>query len=593
MTSAVWIRDVIAVSVQLAVIITAGAALAAALRLRTPKVMLLYWQVLLAACIVLPLCQPRQEAQPPAAVTERPPLHAEAPQFVAVNETLPFVPRRPMTPELSTLILWSLGAGTAVRGLWLAIGGLRLRRLRRSATPLVPVPSAFAAAQDRLGIGAAVYVSDRIAGPVTFGVVRPIVLLPRGTDTLAPHVQDAIAYHELLHVRRRDWLWEIAEEAVRTIFWFHPAVRWLIGRVQLSREQVVDQTVIALTESRDRYIDALLVVALAKSPAALVPAPLFLRKRLLKKRVAQILQETTMTTRHLIASLTASAAALSLAAIVAVRSFPLEAQGQNHKATPAAEANGREPIQIVKGGEHLLHGSLPDYPKRAFALRVEGDVIVELALDERGEVSDARVLTGPDELRRAALESVLQWHYAPASLRSTTVQATLRFRLPAEVSEPMRGEAFTVEVEEKASAQRLERRIVELQTALEDPSASASQRVEWKMKLADTEKMLEKIREDQHAGWESSGEVLFKEVRDHGHGLFDNGQLRLVQIRSERVTPETMKELIARSGISVGDVLTKETAKRVGEAATSIDEHLSVRFSPHGKDGVVITVLNP
>ena len=187
------------------------------------------------------------------------------------------------------------------RALWLAIGLCRLRRLRRTASPVLPPPAAFLLAQDRIGVRASVYTSDRISGPITFGVISPVVMLPPSAGTLPSHVQEAIACHELLHVQRRDWLWEVLEEAVRTICWFHPAVWWLIGRIQLSREQAVDQAVIELTRSRDRYLDALLVVALTKSPIAPVPAPLFLRRSLLKKRVAQILQETTMTTHRLIA----------------------------------------------------------------------------------------------------------------------------------------------------------------------------------------------------------------------------------------------------------------------------------------------------
>ena len=182
---------------------------------------------------------------------------------------------------------------------------------------------------------------------------------------------------------------------------------------------------------------------------ALVPAPLFLRRRLLKQRVAQILQETTMTTRRLIASLTASTAALALATTVAVRSFPLEARDRPSRRRNPTGA----PIQIVKGGEHLLHASLPEYPRRAIEQRVQGDVVLDLVTDERGEVSDARVLSGPDELRRAALESALQWHYSPEALRSTTLQTTLRFNLPAGNAEfENRAYAFKTKSEDEPRA---------------------------------------------------------------------------------------------------------------------------------------------
>src|SRR4029450_7533791 len=111
-------------------------------------------------------------------------------------------------------------------------------------------------------------------------------------------------------------------------FWFHPAVWWLLGRIQVTREQVVDDLTISVTNSREHYVNALLVVALAKSPITLVPAPLFLRKSLLKQRVAQILQETTMSPRLLVASTAASVLALVIAATGAVRWFPLRAEGQ-------------------------------------------------------------------------------------------------------------------------------------------------------------------------------------------------------------------------------------------------------------------------
>ena len=58
MTTSIWLRDVLAYGLQLAVIVGAGAALALAFRIREPKVMLAYWRTLLVACLLLPLCQP-------------------------------------------------------------------------------------------------------------------------------------------------------------------------------------------------------------------------------------------------------------------------------------------------------------------------------------------------------------------------------------------------------------------------------------------------------------------------------------------------------------------------------------------------------
>ena len=346
-------------------------------------------------------------------------------------------------------VLWCLAGGALARSIWLVLGASRLRRLRRTASPLHPLPAPFHRAQTQVGVTARFLVSERLGGPVTFGLFDPVVILPSWIHRAETHVQEAIAYHELIHVRRRDWLDEILEEVVRSVFWFHPAIRWLIGRVQLTREQVVDQSAIQLTASRDRYVQALLAVALTRSPVALVPAPLFLRRHLLKRRVAQILEATAMTTRQFIASFTVAGLVVALTAAAAVRSFPLLAQ---------APEPGGDPIQIVKGGEHLLHASMPEYPRRAVEQRVEGDVTLDLTLNDRGEVSDARVLSGPEELRKAALESALGWHYSPSELRSTSTIATLRFRVPPRTQSstvaPTRPSSATVSRRKRRSSRR-------------------------------------------------------------------------------------------------------------------------------------------
>jgi TonB family protein len=585
MTTSIWLRDILSYGLQLAVIVSAGVALAFAFRIREPKVMLAYWRTLLVVCLLLPVCQPWLESRVPA-VQSSPLVAGEAAS--APEAPAQAVPHAAW--PLESLVLLALVIGVGMRALWLTMGAWTLGRLRRTATPLVPLPAAFSQAEERLGVHAGIYVSDRVAGPVTFGVIHPIVIVPPSVVTMPHHVLEAIACHELLHVRRRDWLFEVGEEAVRAIFWFHPAIWWLIDRIQLSREQVVDQAAIHLMKSRDHYLDALLVVALNKSPMSLVPAPLFLRRRLLKRRVAQIMQETTMTTRRLIASLTASTAALALAATVAVRSFPLEAQGQEVAAQEAAGG----PIQIVKGGEHLLHASLSEYPRRAIEQRVQGDVLLDIVTDDRGEVSDARVLSGPDELRRAALESVLQWHYSPEALRSTTLQATLRFTLPpANAEYEKHGYAVLAKMEDeeqvkRSQPQHAEHLRAELSKALQDPGASDQQKDEWKRKFVEEAVLLNKMRAEN--AWKDGAEYTVRLAPRRS--LFE-GTPRLVRIGAERVTPETMKELVQRAGISIGDQISEGTAKRIEEIARTLDEHLRVSFRGDGNGGLIIMVLTP
>ncbi|MBA2303227.1 MAG: M56 family metallopeptidase [Acidobacteria bacterium] len=101
--------------------------------------------------------------------------------------------------------------------------------------------------------------------PVTFGVARPVVLLPETLRMKSLGVRRAVLAHELWHVRRRDWLWSLSEEILRAMLWFHPAIWYLVSRVQSSREEVVDELAILSTNARRSYLEALL--AFADEPA--------------------------------------------------------------------------------------------------------------------------------------------------------------------------------------------------------------------------------------------------------------------------------------------------------------------------------------
>jgi hypothetical protein len=145
----------------------------------------------------------------------------------------------------------------------------------------------------------------------------------------------------LLHVRRRDWAHHLSEEIVRAFFWFHPAIAWLIARVRLAREQVVDLEVVKLTNARKPYLEALLAFTNARASFSAVPAPPFLAESQLAERVALMLKEGGMSRTRLVASLTSIVCFLALTVALAVWAFPLKAASRNaHNAPQSGVAGG-------------------------------------------------------------------------------------------------------------------------------------------------------------------------------------------------------------------------------------------------------------
>jgi TonB family protein len=403
-----WLQNLAFYSLQIAGVAAAGALLLRLLQIRIPTIRLMCWQALIAACIALPAIQPWLTAKTNGNVqiSMGPAMAAGAAHG-----------SRAMAFPVVGIVLLLVGAGAAVRFGILGLGLWKLRQYRRNSTF---APGAFNDLQRRLGVFADVQMSAEVTGPVTFGFLRPVILLPEAC------LEDAsIACHELVHVRRHDWLFTVIEECILSVFWFHPAMWWMIAEIQLAREEAVDREVVAILNSRDQYLESLLALAASRAGFDLAPASPFLRKRHLQKRVASLLKEVSMSKFRLTSSLAAFAAVLTLTAWLGVRSFPLQA---------APQENDSSNITVHSGPLPLLHRAAVQYPKSALAKRIEGTVALELTLSETGTVTDARVLSGPEELRGAALQSVLEWHYASDAQHKT--QASIDFKLPAAEAMP-------------------------------------------------------------------------------------------------------------------------------------------------------------
>jgi TonB family protein len=361
-----------------------------------------------------------------------------------------------------------------------------------------------------------------------------------------------------------------------------------------------------------------------------IPAPLFLRRGLLKKRVAEILRERSMSKPGLIALFVLSSLVLFATVRTAARILPLEYSAQEPNTAP---------IQIEKGGENLLHGVLPEYPRRALEKKIEGDVLLELSVDEQGKVSDARVLSGPEELRTPALQSVLQWHYGPPTPMPGTSQVLIHFQLPKEgaasrylwgeqswrVEQFQRGFRFS-----KLAGSELERLLGppsevterEVKDALANPNTTPAERVALERRPAYLQSEAEHERhapgarlerelgrlhdtlEDPNTSPEDRARltVLFTALQRQMTEIGNERQrlhfdptlkLTLIAVHREGVLDSAWKTLLSRLALRPGDTIDSATAERIKQTVSSFDEHFLTQFHPDGKGGVYLSVVAP
>ena len=214
----------------------------------------------------------------------------------------------------------AIAAGAVARLLWIAAGLVKLRRLRAEAAP-ADASALLSDLQTSLGTRAEVRYVARLQHPVTFGVRRPVVLLPDALRAQPVEIQRAVLAHELLHVQRRDWGWLFVEEIVRAALWYQPAAWWLISRIQLAREEVVDDLTVMVTGRRKAYVEALLAFS---DSTSLVPTAAFARRRHLFRRIGLVSREVDMSSQRIVASCAFMAAIVAAGSWYAVSAFPLQ-----------------------------------------------------------------------------------------------------------------------------------------------------------------------------------------------------------------------------------------------------------------------------
>ena len=331
------------------------------------------------------------------------------------------------------IVAAALLAVAAVQLVRLGAGLAHLRAIRRAAQPLEE-PRWLSDLRSRVAPAARFVMSDSSSSPATFGVVRPMIVLPSAFGSLSVECQRAVALHELIHAKRRDWLVLIGEELLKAILCLHPAVHWLVGRIRLAREQCVDAEVVRWLGSRRTYLESLVEVGRLSTHAERSPAAPFLRERHLRERVELLLKEDPMTRVRSLTHLGLTAATLGLAAALAVGIFPMAAPSAAE--TVPSSSSARPAVQQRVAPTKKVHNVQPTYPKDAKAEGVQGIFLIAIKIDTAGHISDALViasapstellqsipkekigtpeaLRGDERLARAAVEDVRQWRYEP------------------------------------------------------------------------------------------------------------------------------------------------------------------------------------
>ena len=218
-------------------------------------------------------------------------------------------------------IVWL--AGVAIGALVLAAGFARLAWIAARATPIDegPLREAADALSRAYGLSRRVRLleSPHASLLATWGFVRPQIVLPAVSHQWSDERVRIVLGHELAHVKRHDWIAQMAGEALAIVYWFNPLVWALRRRIGLEGEQAADDAVLALGVAGGAYaaelVDLARALVSARPTFSLVPASAMARQSGLERRVRAMLNaglNRTPITRAALAAIVLALAAVTV-----------------------------------------------------------------------------------------------------------------------------------------------------------------------------------------------------------------------------------------------------------------------------------------
>src|SRR5688572_6094152 len=160
-------------------------------------------------------------------------------------------------------IVWGLGSCVVFSGWIFAL--LELKRSKRNSIPVAATEwlTLLEGLQRQLGVSGSVRlrISQKAVPPMTWGILRPVILLPSEAVGWTEERRRLVLAHELGHVRRNDGLGQLLCQCVCGIYWFNPLVWFAVHRLRAERERACDDIVLRLGAAPADYADHLLQIA--------------------------------------------------------------------------------------------------------------------------------------------------------------------------------------------------------------------------------------------------------------------------------------------------------------------------------------------
>ena len=281
--------------------------------------------------------------------------------------------------------------------------------IRRTGLPIAWHRAELSRLADARGVSLPVELLEHeaVPGPMTFGISRPVIVLPIDAREWSEAELRRALMHEIEHIQRGDWLMQIVARTVAAFYWFHPLVWMAWRRLCLEAERSCDDAVV-ISEERTDYAEQLVMLAQRMSATPAQPMLGMANRSDLSTRVTAVLDDRLRRGRagFMLAAGTVAAAALVVVTVAPVRAVvrddcpaasagdqsPSRAPGQRKSRALDRELYEAAQAGDIEGVKEMLDaGANP-------SARIDGDgsPLIGAARSGRGEITKLLLEQGAD-----------------------------------------------------------------------------------------------------------------------------------------------------------------------------------------------------
>jgi TonB family protein len=352
--------------------------------------------------------------------------------------------------------MWCVGAAAMLARL--AAGFARLPRGAKPFSGGGRAVGTLYELQHELGIDRRVEMlaAERGSMPMTYGLVRPRIVLPEDASEWHEERLRAVLAHELAHIKRHDWLVQIACQFVQGLCWWHPMVWVASKRLHAESELAADDLVIRSGVSGIRYAEHLMALVQALSPSRRQVVLAVAQESTLERRVKSMLDRSVnrgglKRVAAIGAVVIAGMATLSLAAIrlpgqsaarltgfvydgngSGLKNATIVAAGPGGTAMTTSSAAGAYELPVPASGEYTLRVLKPGFVRyESPSMRVDSATTHNVTLrpgEEEGAPApiagaSPRIRIGGAVMAKKFVDKVAPFY--PASAKEARVQGTV------------------------------------------------------------------------------------------------------------------------------------------------------------------------